>query len=211
MYFFTVPKIIKWWFKDLCWQMPVSSEKKIYLTFDDGPIPEVTEFVLDELNKYRAQATFFCVGENIYKHPHILKKILENGHSVGNHTYNHVKGWQMDNHAYLSNIQKFEEEFKKHLPNGTAAKLFRPPYGRIKKSQINLLKTRYKIVMWSVLTCDYAKNLSPEDCLAHSIRCTKSGSIVVFHDSLKARKNLYYVLPKFLHHFHTLGYQFEAL
>jgi len=209
-----VPQWIKSLFSEFIWRIP-TQEKVIYLTFDDGPIPEVTDYVLETLAKYNAKASFFCVGENIAKNPSVFAKLVSDGHTVGNHTYNHVKGWQMTDEAYLGNIIKFEmqiQNFAKaqhiHLP---AAKLFRPPYGRITTSQARKLKPKYKIVMWEVLTCDYDKTLSPEDCLKNAIKYTKPGSVVLFHDSLKAARNMKYALPKYLAYFSSLGFRFERL
>lgn len=189
------------------WHIP-SIDKCIYLTFDDGPIPEITEFVLEELAKHNAKATFFCVGENIYKHPHIFKKIIDQNHAFGNHTYNHLKGWQVSNEVYFQNIEKFEHEVQK---SGQQTALFRPPYGRISNSQAKYLSEKYKIVMWDVLTCDYDKRLKEDICLQKAIKYTKPGSIVLFHDSIKAEKNLRYVLPKYLAHFSSLGFVFKPI
>lgn len=180
-----------------------TSEKVIYLTFDDGPIPEVTPWVIDQLKQYNAKATFFCVGENITKYPEVFNQILQQGHSVGNHTYNHLNGWKTSKEEYLANFQKFEEI--------QPTTLFRPPYGRIKLSQAKTLLLSHKIVMWSVLTKDYDQGISKENCLKNAIKSAKEGSIVLFHDSLKAQTNLQYVLPKFLEHFSNLGYKFKKL
>jgi peptidoglycan/xylan/chitin deacetylase (PgdA/CDA1 family) len=195
-------------FKQYVWSLP-STEKVIYLTFDDGPIPDVTEFVLDQLNLFNAKATFFCVGENIKKHPSIFKKIVENGHSYGNHTYNHIKGWSHSDEYYFENIAKFENELK--LQNYQPSTIFRPPYGRIKNSQGKILLKKYKIIMWNLLTCDYDKNLKPELCLKNTIKNTKSGAIIVFHDSLKAEHNLRYVLPLYLEYLKKEGYNFKTI
>ncbi len=175
----------------------------IYLTFDDGPVPEITPFVLKELDKYNAKATFFCVGENALKHPDILKEIIEAGHKIGNHTYNHPNGWKSHTTKYIENINKCEEHF--------TTELFRPPYGRIKPSQLYKLKNSYHIIMWSVLSCDYDQQVSHEKCLDNVLSFTDKGSIVVFHDNLKAKNNLFYTLPLFLKHFKEKGFSFETL
>lgn len=189
-------------FPEYTWSVK-TSEKVIYLTFDDGPIPELTSWVLEQLKVYGAKATFFCVGENIQKHKEIFDAVLVEGHAVGNHTFNHIKGWKNTNEDYFENIEKSEEIY--------ATKLFRPPYGQLKRSQGKELLKSYKIVMWSVLTRDYSSRVSPEKCLKIALNNTKEGSIVVFHDNIKAKENLYYTLPKFLKHFNDLGFKFEAL
>lgn len=188
--------------------MPVE-EKNIYLTFDDGPVPGVTEFVLDELRKNDIKATFFSIGDNIYKHPGIFSKIIADGHAVGNHTFNHLSGWRTKKEKYIDNVSLCEKEILKHSPP-SSSRLFRPPYGRIKRSQIGMLND-YKIVMWDVLTHDYAQSLAPETCLEGSIHAVRPGSIVVFHDSYKAERNLRFVLPAFIRHFKKLGYNFRSL
>ena len=194
-------------YPNFVWRKP-SDEKKIYLTFDDGPIPEVTEFVLEILEKYQAKATFFCIGDNISKHPKIFQKILNSGHSVGNHTFNHLRGWATDDVTYLENVVKCKTEIQK---NGHHTKLFRPPYGRIKRKQANALLPDYEIVMWDVLSGDFSQNLSPETVLKKTIKHTEAGSIVLFHDSVKANERMSYTLPRFLEHFSTQGFQFSKL
>lgn len=185
-----------------------SDEKKIYLTFDDGPISEVTEFVLETLEKYQAKATFFCIGDNISKNSSIFQKILNNGHAVGNHTFNHLRGWATEDVTYLENVVKCQTEIQK---NGHHTKLFRPPYGRIKRKQANSLLTDYEIVMWDVLSGDFSQNLSPETVLKKTIKHTEAGSIVLFHDSIKANERMSYTLPRFLEHFSAQGFQFSKL
>ena len=201
---FFLPKL----FPSLLWRVAVE-EKILYLTFDDGPVPGPTEFVVEQLKKYHARATFFCIGDNARKHPAIFEKILADAHAIGNHTFNHLKGWSTSNQRYLENIERCNEQLATHnLPRTT---LFRPPYGRITNSQIKALKSQYQIVMWDVLTHDYSKTISPEQCLKGTIRATRPGSIIVFHDSLKAERNMSYVLPKFLEHFTSQGYKFKTL
>lgn len=201
-------------YPSLTWKKP-GSEKTVYLTFDDGPMPGITNFVLQQLKEFNAQATFFCVGENIEKHPEQFAGILRQGHVVGNHTYNHLKGWNTDDPEYFANIKKCQSSIDK---NSVATKdyagkkkLFRPPYGRIRRSQIRQLQQEYDIIMWNVLTGDYDKGQSPEKCLDTAIHHSDEGAIVVFHDSYKAEKNLTYVLPRYLAHFYNLGYRFESL
>ena len=187
--------------------MPVN-EKNIYLTFDDGPVPGPTEFVLEILNQFKAKATFFCIGDNVRKYPAIMKKVLEAGHGIGNHTFNHLKGWSTSNKVYLENVKLCEDEL-----GGIgcpSAFLFRPPYGRIRPVQVKSL-SQYKIIMWDVLTLDYQQQGKNEAFLKGSIAATRPGSIVVFHDSYKAEKKLQYLLPRFLEHFTSQGFGFKAL
>lgn len=200
--FFRTPMILPLLYPKLTWKIP-TDKKIIYLTFDDGPVPGPTEFVLDQLRAYNAKATFFCIGNNVVKNDAVYQKIRNGGHAVGNHTFNHVRGWSTKDDEYIKDVS----ECQKAVGN---TKLFRPPYGRIKRSQLKQL-TNYEIIMWDVLTYDYAKSLSKERCLRGAIKATRNGSIVVFHDSLKAEKNMSYVLPKFLEHFSTKGYVFDSL
>jgi peptidoglycan-N-acetylglucosamine deacetylase len=180
-------------------------EKSIYLTFDDGPIPEVTEWVLHTLQQYGAQATFFCVGDNIRKHPQVYEQVKLAGHSIGNHTFNHLNGWKTPREIYLENVQQFR------LVAGQEAPLFRPPYGKITRQQASVISKTSQIVMWDVLSGDFDQKLSPATCLDKSVKYTQNGTIIIFHDSLKARKNLEYVLPRYLQHFYGLGYIFQKL
>ena len=197
---------MKWFYPNCIWEIP-TDKKVIYLTFDDGPMPAVTHFVLETLSDFNAKATFFCIGDNIQKHPTIFKKVLNAGHAVGNHTFNHLSGWKTNTLDYQKNIELCQNQ----IELTTQTNMFRPPYGRIKLSQIKHLKKDYKIVMWSVLTGDFSSDLSPEIILEKSIKNTKKGSIVVFHDSIKASNNLEFVLPRYLKHFADLGYAFEKL
>lgn len=203
---FRTPAFLPWMFSSLTWRIQ-TQEKKIYLTFDDGPVPGPTEAVLDLLKKYNARATFFCIGDNVRRHPHIFSKIIEDGHTIGNHTFHHLKGWNTPTARYLENIKQCEAQFGMSAPS---RKLFRPPYGRITPAQVKALND-YTIIMWDVLTQDYSAALRPEKCLQASVRATRPGSIVVFHDSLKAEKNLMYVLPRYLDYFSAEGFSFESL
>ncbi len=178
-------------------------DKTLYLTFDDGPIPEVTPWVLQQLKEYNAKATFFCVGKNVLQYPNIYQQILEEGHRVGNHTFNHLNGWKTDTMDYLENIGECGR-----LVNSP---LFRPPYGKIKKSQLRSIETQYQIIMWDVLSGDFDQSIDPQECLENVLEYSREGSIIVFHDSLKAFKNLSYTLPKVLEHFANKGYQFTSL
>ena len=178
-------------------------ENDIYLTFYDGPIPEVTPWVLDLLDTYNAKATFFCVGDNVQKHHDIFDDLLQRGHSVGNHTFNHLNGWKSNPKDYILNVKKCSKSFP--------SSLFRPPYGKTSYSERKFLKKYYQFVYWTVVSGDFDKTLSPEKCLEKTITSTEKGAIVVFHDSLKAKENLQYVLPAFLSHFSNLGFQFKAI
>ncbi|MFN4027292.1 MAG: polysaccharide deacetylase family protein [Flavobacterium sp.] len=191
-------RFIKAIFPKYVWDIP-NAEKKIYLTFDDGPIPEITEWVINQLEQYNAKATFFCIGENIQKHPEIFRKIIDNDHSIGNHTFNHLKGWETSLTAYIENTEKCAETIANFTLQTLNAKLFRPPYGKIKPSQAKALRqSGYKIIMWDIISMDFDKNISPEKCLENVLKNIESGSIIVFHDSIKAWQNLQYALPKTL-------------
>ena len=204
------PDSIKLLFPNYIWDFYAKKEKKIYLTFDDGPIPEVTDFVLDQLQIFNAKATFFCIGENIKKHPDIFNRILSEGHSIGNHTMNHLKARKNSFTTYIENTQKCEETIKKHIE--IKNKLFRPPYGQLSKSKLTQLRQLgYQIILWDVLSKDWDKNTSPEECYNNVIANAKSGSIIVFHDSIKASKNLVAALPKVLKHFTQNGYVLDII
>ena len=194
------------------WRVP-TKEKKIFLTFDDGPVPEITPWVLSTLKDYNAKATFFCVGANIEKHSEIFKQIISEGHSIGNHTYNHLNGWKTKTKDYLENVERCKTAMgNAHQPSTINHQLFfRPPYGRMKRSQLSIINNKYSIVMWDVLSGDFDEKLSEEKCLKNVVTKTREGSIVVFHDSIKAKEKLYYVLPKVLETLSTEGYLFERL
>ncbi|MES2830225.1 MAG: polysaccharide deacetylase family protein [Bacteroidota bacterium] len=205
MYLVRSPLLLKWYYPQLTWNKQ-RDHKVIYLTFDDGPIPDVTDFVLKTLKSHGAKGTFFCIGDNIIKHPDIFEHIKNDGHSIGNHTFNHLKGWVTPDAMYLDNFQKCQSL--------TQTTLFRPPYGRIKKSQITAIHSfneHIAIIMWDVLSGDFDQKLRPDQCYQNVIKHTRNGSIVVFHDSIKATSRLFYTLPKVLEHFSALGYEFKAL
>jgi peptidoglycan-N-acetylglucosamine deacetylase len=194
----------------LLWRMP-DSFRSLYLTFDDGPVNGPTDFVLETLSKFGVAATFFCIGDNIRKHAPVFSRIVAQGHRIGNHTYNHLNGWRTDNEIYQKNIQQCQQQIDLYLPRTSGQPtLFRPPYGRISRRQIKDLAD-YRIIMWDVLSMDYNKNLSGEKCLRNTIKASRPGSIVVFHDSYKAEKNLCFVLPRFVEHFLEMGYSFKSL
>ena len=200
-------RIFRTMFPGYLWKVS-TNEKVIYLTFDDGPIPEVTEYVLDLLKKHGAKATFFCVGENIKKHPEVFKRVVGEGHAVGNHTYNHLKGIDTEDDLYLRNVEKCQEEIEKY----TQSKLMRPPYGKAKKSQTRVLREEgYKIVMWDVLSNDFMEIVSAETCLMKSKKHTQKGSVVLFHDSVKTFEKIKEVLPQYLTYFIEKGFQFKTL
>ena len=198
-----------WWLRalypSLTWRIK-TREKVLYLTFDDGPHETATPFVLDELQRYNAKATFFCIGKNVAEYPEIYQRILKEGHSVGNHTYNHVNGWKVSDAVYLEEIQQTAALVK--------STLFRPPYGRIKRSQLKKLQTpnsKLQTIMWDVLSGDFDTNLTAEACLGYVLYHSKPGSIIVFHDSTKAMERMQYALPKVLAHFSKEGYVFKEI
>lgn len=207
--FFRTPAFLPWVYPSLTWRESHEGTPTIFLTFDDGPIPGPTEFVLDTLLQHRIHATFFCIGDNVRKHPAIFKKVIDSGHAIGNHTFHHMNGWKHSTDQYVANTQACREQLA--AEGFQVSRLFRPPFGRITQSQISALKSEYRIVMWDVLTFDYDRSLAPERCLTGAIRATRPGSIVVFHDSLKAEKNLTFVLPRFIKHFKSQGYNFAML
>jgi peptidoglycan/xylan/chitin deacetylase (PgdA/CDA1 family) len=202
MYLVHTPHYVQALFPGLIWKMS-AEQNEIFLTFDDGPIPEVTPWVLDTLHDFNAKATFFCVGDNVRKYPEIYDRVLESGHTVGNHTQNHLSGWATENISYFHNIR--------HCARKVHSGLFRPPYGKLKPSQVEFLQRHYRIVMWDVLSGDFDRSITPEECYQNVIQYASPGSIVVFHDSLKAKVNLEYALPKVLEHFSALGYRFSAM
>ena len=204
-YFVKTPWWLKKFSKGRVWQMPNNS-KIIYLSFDDGPDPLVTPFVLDELKKYDARASFFCVGNNVVKYPQVYERILKEGHAVGNHSFDHLNGWKTNDKVYLDSIAAA----KKHI----ISKLFRPPYGRIKRSQQKILSSPafgLTTIMWTVLSGDFDGSTSPVQCYTNVTRSAKNGSIVVFHDSAKANTKMSYALPLVLKYFSEKGYRFEKI
>jgi len=203
------PSLLQAAFPKFTWKKsPIN--KVIHLTFDDGPVLEATPLVLDYLRAFNARATFFCVGENIVKHPDIFHQVLKEGHSVGNHTYHHLNGWRTSNHRFLKDVTKCQELLSP--PREIEAKpLMRPPYGRLKRKQWRALIKEYDIVMWDVLSGDFSVKIDTATCLKKTIRYTKNGSIVLFHDSVKTVHKLREILPKFLAHFSQLGYSFLGL
>ncbi|MDP2088706.1 MAG: polysaccharide deacetylase family protein [Flavobacteriaceae bacterium] len=209
LYLVKTPNFIKSLFKDLVWSFTIS-EKKLYLTFDDGPTPEITPFILQQLKQFNAKATFFCVGENVEKYPEIFQQIISEGHSVGNHTNNHLNGWKTNTIDYLNNIEIAQIEIQKHLVSET--KLFRPPYGKIKLSQIKKLQKKgFEIVMWNVLSGDFDSSISKEKVYQNIIKNTENGSIIVLHDHQKAIKNVKFALPLLIKYYQSLGFTFKPI
>lgn len=212
-YWIKTHRIIKKLFSNYVWYIP-NNQKKIYLTFDDGPTPEITSWVLNQLEQYNAKATFFCIGKNIASHPDLFNQILEKGHSIGNHTYNHLNGWKTNTDDYIENFQLCENSISNQSSEISIlqSKIFRPPYGKIKRTQAQKLRQLgYKIIMWDVLSADFDQNITEEECLNNVVNNTQSGSIIVFHDSVKAFKNLEYVLPKVLRHLTENHFSFEVI
>ncbi|OGS70135.1 MAG: polysaccharide deacetylase [Flavobacteria bacterium RIFCSPLOWO2_12_FULL_35_11] len=219
-YFIKTPILFKFLFSNWVWRLS-SKEKVLYLTFDDGPTPGITEWTLNELRKYKAKATFFCIGKNIGEHPEIFQKIIEENHAVGNHTNNHLNGWKTKTAAYLQNIEESEKYFEEYATlkavtlsavEGQNLKLFRPPYGRLSFSQSKKIrKMGYKIIMWDVLSADFDTEISNEKCLENVIRNIENGSIIVFHDSIKASEKLKFVLPKVLEYYSYQGFNFRSI
>ncbi len=196
------PQLLKWIYPSLIWDKP-TAEKSIYLTFDDGPHPTITYYVMDELDKFGFKATFFCIGYNVCKYPDIAAEILKRGHHLGNHTYNHLRGFQTKNKTYFNNIEQCAE--------WVDSKLFRPPHGQLKSSQVRFLKSRYEIIMWSLLAEDWNPSLDVSLKLEKLKNFTRKGDIVVFHDSLKAQKNLEFLLPKYLKFLYENNYSAKLL
>ena len=204
-YFVKTPQWVMKWFSICVWEIP-SQEKVIYLTFDDGPHPEATTFVLNTLKDYNAKATFFCIGKNVLDQPDLYERIITEGHAVGNHTFNHLNGWKTADSVYMEDIAKAK--------NYIDSSLFRPPYGKITPFQLRLLaKDKFKLtpIMWTVLSGDFDAKLSKESCLENVLTASNNGSIIVFHDSQKALVNLQFVLPKVLNYFKQKGFRFEKI
>lgn len=213
---FKPPKFLRKLMPDLVWDIPSGANAEggaavsgtetsgtVYLTFDDGPTPEITEWILDELARFDAKATFFCLGKNVEKHPDLYLRMVESGHRVGNHSYDHAKGWEMTAKSYARSV----ERAKAFIP-GT---LFRPPYGRISRREAKLLALHYRIVMWNIISRDYSWRVSPERCLENVTRHVRPGDIVVFHDSKKAFKNLRFALPRTLEYLQEKGMKSKAI
>ncbi len=208
-YVVKTPKIVKHIFNNWKWKFS-KEEKIIYLTFDDGPTPKITNWILNELEKYCAKATFFCLGKNVANNPDLAISIINNGHSLGNHTYNHFNGLHTKTEEYLADVNAAENTIQKITKKKT--NLFRPPYGKIKFYQSKKIRKKgYKIIMWDVLSADFDTTISSKQCLHNVIKNTESGSIITFHDSEKASKNLKFALPEVLKYYSEKGYVFENI
>lgn len=207
-YWIKTNTIIKRIFSNYIWDIP-NRNNKIYLTFDDGPTPEITEWVLEKLDQHNAKATFFCIGKNIEAQPIIFKKIIEKGHAIGNHTFDHLNGWKTTTEDYLNNITLCEQSILNHKMD---SKIFRPPYGKINSVQSKKLRRKgYKIIMWDVLSADFDQSITNEKCLENVVANIKPGSIIVFHDSQKAYNNLKYALPKVLDFIDKKNFSYEII
>jgi len=196
-------------YPSLLWRINTPA-KELFLTFDDGPVPGPTEFVLKSLEKISAKATFFCIGDNVRKYPSLFSNVINAGHAIGNHTFHHTNGWKTNVEKYVSDVRLCRDEFQKNNVKKSELKLFRPPYGRIRRNQISALHD-YKIIMWDVLSVDYNQRLSEKSCLRNTLEVVRPGSIIVFHDSLKAERNLMYALPRFLDACLIQGYTFSKI
>jgi peptidoglycan/xylan/chitin deacetylase (PgdA/CDA1 family) len=201
-YLYKTPRLLKWYYPDLIWDF-TSAEKCVYLTFDDGPTKEYTHWILKQLKVFNAKATFFCIGNNVETCKDEFQDILDEGHAVGNHTYNHMNGWSNSLLSYLRDVRKCDEAFK--------SKLFRPPHGRMSNKQSAALTKEYKIIMWDVLSGDFDTNLSGEDCYNAVVDSVVNGSIIVFHDSKKADARLKIALPMVLAELTARGFTFKVI
>ncbi len=207
-YWVKTNSIIKWLLPNFLWEIK-TDRKVVYLTFDDGPTPEITNWVLSQLQLFDAKATFFCIGNNIERNPEIFDNMIRSGHAIGNHTQDHTNGWNTKFEDYIKNVKLCADQIATH---GLDSKLFRPPYGKLKMSQSKkLLQLGYKIVMWDILSADFDQIITPEDCLNNVLRNIAPGSIIIFHDSVKAFANLEYALPKTLAFLESEGYRCEVI
>ncbi len=196
------PLALRKLFHQCHWNIP-NEENKIFLTFDDGPTPQGLPIILETLSRYNIKATFFCVGENMAKFPSLASEMIEEGHVLGNHTYNHLNGWKTPNYSYYRNIQKCSDNIKSCL--------FRPPYGKITRSQARHISSKYKIILWDVLSYDYKKSVGYRQCVRNVVKSTRSGSIIVFHDNLKSENRLRDALPGSIEHLLRKGFIFDTI
>ena len=208
MVFHGVPSLIQRLFPNRVWEGDPDTQS-VFLTFDDGPVPGITDFVLNELDKRRQKATFFMVGDNMRKNPNLAREVIQAGHQVGNHTFNHLNGWKTDTASYLSNFEKAEKTIEDILSQKT--RFFRPPYGLITSSQASAIRTTHQVIMWSVLSGDYRKGILQERVIEQSCKRTRKGSVVVFHDQEKTAEILPKVLPVYLDFLLSEGYQTQLL
>lgn len=201
-YFVKTPKILHALYKDAVWFLP-NANNTVFLTFDDGPIPGITDKCLDILAQYQVKATFFCVGQNAKNNPELINRIATDGHAIGNHTYNHLKGWKTANEEYLKNVSLCSQFVE--------SKLFRPPYGKAKRSQLRSLKDDYKIIMWDVLSGDFDPNVSVEKAIDNAVSKTESGSIIVMHDNEKCGEKMLDILPEVIGQLLEKGFNFQVI
>lgn len=201
-YLYKTPRLLKWYYPDLIWDF-TTAERCVYLSFDDGPTEEYTHWILNQLNKFNAKATFFCVGNNVNKHPEAFQSILDNGHEVGNHTYNHINGTKHSLLSYLRDVKSCEAQFQSNL--------FRPPHGVMSNKQRIAIGKEYNIIMWDVLSGDFDTTLTGEECYEAVMDNITNGSIIVFHDSKKAWPRLQYALPKILEDLSAQGFNFNVI
>ncbi len=219
-YLVKTPELVQRSLSERVWAFP-NEKKTIFLTFDDGPIPEVTPWVLKTLSTFDAKATFFCIGDNIKKHPAIFQQVLEQEHTIGNHTFHHLNGRNTTTQKYIQDVALYEKQLEATMSklneplttnDSQLTTFFRPPYGRMSSKQVGKLKKKgYKIIMWDVLSGDFDKTISEEKCFQNVIKNIQPGSIVVFHDSLKAEKNLRYSLPKVLEFIKAQGWSCASI
>ena len=202
MYFVKTPGIVKPLYKDFVWSIP-NSENRVFLTFDDGPTPEVTDATLEILAEYDAKATFFLIGKNVEQHPEYVQRLKYLGHSIGNHSYSHCNGWQTPSEEYIEDVAKCADVFE--------SKLMRPPYGKIKREQAAVVKEHYKLIMWDVLSADFDPSVDADQCVSNVVNNTTSGSIIVLHDSKKAANTMLTALPKILSQLQAKGFVFDAI
>ena len=203
-----IPSWVQFLYPQYLWRFP-TEEKCIYLSFDDGPSPEVTEWVLEQLAEYQAKATFFLIGDKVRQHPEIVHKVIDHGHTIGHHTYNHLNGWKTEHKRYLKNVMKGYRTLAEYT--GVRSRLFRPPYAKINRAQGKALSKFFDIVMMDVISYDFDTKLGGDECFNNVVKHADEGSIIVFHDSQKAWERLSYALPKVLHYYHERGFSFKAL
>jgi len=196
------PKLYRKLYQGSHWRFN-SDKKVVYLTFDDGPIPEITPWVLDLLDEYNIKATFFCVGDNVRKYPEIYQNVQERGHKIGNHTFHHIQGLKTDTQSYLEDVQEARQLID--------SKLFRPPYGHMRFSQFHALQEQYKVIMWDVVTRDYSRLMTAGEVFEVVKKYTRNGSIIVFHDSLKSGDRMKESLPKSIEWLLEQGYSFQLI
>ena len=206
MYFFKTPRLFELLYPEALWHGD-REKKKIYLTFDDGPIPGVTDYILDVLAELDVKATFFCVGENIKKNPGVFKRILDEKHGIGNHTFNHLNGWVVNEVEYLKNIQ-FCDEVIRHYRGKEHIRLFRPPYGKIRRKTLKMIRDDYKVIMWDVLSYDFSPDVTAERSFDRISRYTRNGSIIIFHDSHKTFEKLKLIISQYILYFKNKNYEF---